>query len=98
MTSLRRRKLHADPLQLILRKLDIMAEKLDGLQAADTDLAAAVSAAVADIAALGDKLAAIPTSDPATQAAIDAVTADLQAKTKALTDAVSPPAPPAPTA
>jgi hypothetical protein len=98
MTSLRRRKLHADPLQLILRKLDIMAEKLDGLQAAETGESAAIDAAIADIKALGDKLAAIPTSDPATQAAIDALAADMTAKTKALTDAVSPAAAPTPPA
>ena len=99
MTSAKRRR--ADSLHQIMRKLDIMAEKLDDLQAADTGLTAAVNAAVADIKSLGDKLAAIPTSDPATQAAIDAITADLNAKTKALTDAVSPapaPTPPAPPA
>lgn len=84
----------------IERMIKTMTEKLDDLQAADTNLSAAVTAAVDDIKALGDKLAAIPTSDPATQAAIDAITADLNAKTKALTDAVAPPLPtqPAPPA
>jgi hypothetical protein len=99
MKSLKRRR--ADPLQQILRRLDIMTEKLDNLQAAETAESAAIDAAIADIKALGDKLAAIPTSDPATQAAIDALTADMIAKTKALTDAVSPaaaPTPPAPPA
>lgn len=73
----------------IERKLDIMAEKLDFLQAAETAESAEIDAAIADINALVNKLAVIPTSDPTTQAAIDALAADMTAKTKALTNAVS---------
>jgi len=73
----------------IERKLDIMAEKIDELQAAETAESAAIDTAVAGIKILIDKLATIPTSDPATQAAIDALTADMTTKTKALTDAVA---------
>ena len=81
----------------IERKLNIMAEKLDEIQTAETAESAAVDTAVAGIKTLLDKLAAIPTSDPTTQAAIDALTADMTVKTKELTDAVAQIAPaPAP--
>jgi hypothetical protein len=66
---------------------------LAALQAADANLAAAVSAAVADIAGLSAQLTALNTEDPA----VAAIAADLQSKVDALNAAVNPPAPPAPT-
>lgn len=91
------RQLHAS-LQEVERKITTMAEDLTNLASAEQGLGAKVAEAIDDIKALGDKLAAIPTSDPTTQAAIDALAADMNAKTAALTAAMATPAPtPTPT-
>ena len=64
---------------------------LASLQQADSDLAAAVTAAVADIATLSAQLTAVNSEDPE----VAKIAADLETKVTALNAAVNPPAPPA---
>jgi septal ring factor EnvC (AmiA/AmiB activator) len=61
---------------------------LTALQKADSDLAAEVVTVVADIADLSAQLSALNSEDPA----VAALAADIEAKVKALQDAVAPPA------
>ncbi len=75
------------------RKIDHMASStqagLAALQQADSDLAAAVTAAVADIASISAQLTNLESEDPQ----VASIAADLEAKVTALNAAIAPPAP-----
>jgi uncharacterized protein (UPF0264 family) len=99
MTSLRRRKSHADPLRLILEGMKKMSAELDRLTAAVAAEKTADASILALVKGLSDQLRAAAT-DPAKITALadslDADQAEIAAAVAAnATPAPTPPAPPA---